>query len=185
MLSVSIADATFVNQLDDLLNALERPEYYGGRYLSDVLGSATVPAIVSATARTLDPTIRDPQGFLERYMTRIPGLRERVPAKLDVFGREARQGGVALLTPPISAIQANPVVEELVRLNVTLPMPGKKTSKGERTGEEVRRLSEKRGQMYWENLNRLVNSELYKRLTDEEKKRVLERWVRAIVRATQ
>lgn len=180
----SVTDATFVNALSDLSNALENPEYYGTRYITDTVSSAIVPAIVSGIARTIDPTVRDPQNAVERMMTRIPGLREKVPAKIDVLGREVRTGGIALITPTITDATVNPVAAEAARLGIALPQPSKKKKKEEVPRGVWEARAKKRGELYRQLLSRLITTDAYKNLDDEAKRRVMERWIRSIVEVT-
>lgn len=186
-LTRSIANATFVNQLSGLLEVTSNP-YEAERYIADTAASTVVPAAVGALARTLDPTVRDPQNVWQRFATRVPGLRQAVPAKTDVYGREVRLEGVALLTPPMSAIRSDPLLEEAVRLGVSIPEPSKKVKV---RGKEVERTPEKRAEIkrrraqYYEALSRLVASTAYQRLDDDTKRRVLERWIRKISEAVR
>lgn len=181
----SLADATFVNSLSDVMDAIVEPDRYLGKYAQNIVLSATIPAAVSAVARTVDPTVRDPRTFAEAAAARIPGLSQTVRPKVDVFGREIQREGIPLFTPPMSTVRHDPVAEEIVRLGVVLPRPSKKTKEGERTADEILAIMKRRGEMYYDLLRRLVESPGYRSLSDDAKREVMRRWVRAIVRRTQ
>jgi hypothetical protein len=179
-----IADATFVNSLSDLFDAVMDPGRGTRRYMANVIGGAIIPAAVAATARTMDPIVRDPQTLIEHIMVGVPGLSPRVAPRLDVFGRPLRRGGVPLFTPPMSLIEHDPLAAELVRLGVTLPQPARVVRRRgeeiERTPAEIHRLRRERGQMYRERLLKLIGAPAYQRMTDDQKRRILERWIRRI-----
>lgn len=163
LIGKSLADATFVNQLSGILNTLERPETMLGRYVTEQLTSAAIPAAVAGVARTLDPTVRQPRNLVERAMTRVPFLREQVPARLDVYGQPARVGGIPLLTPPMSRVTEDPALRELVRLGLAVPYSRE---------EGVQAI---KGPMYRRLLNDIVTSASYAHLDDEARRRLLKR----------
>lgn len=49
--------------------------------------ASTVPGGVATAARTLDPTVREPETLGEHFRARIPGLSRGVPAKLNALGQ--------------------------------------------------------------------------------------------------
>jgi hypothetical protein len=180
-----LTDATFVNAMSELMEAFTSPTAGAAglaRYAARQVTGAVVPAVVAATARTLDPVERERVGALEAIQEAIPGLRQRLPARTDVLGQEIRRGGIALLTPRLSQIRQDPLAAELVRLGLTLPMPAKTVvqqgKKVERTREEIRQLRTERGRRYRERLTQLVESGPYQNLSDDQKRAVLQRHIR-------
>jgi len=93
-----IFSATYLQSLGDVLKAISG-DGEAISYLQN-LGASTAGSLVpfggalSAGARTLDPVEHQPSkdnpllGTLQQFETRLPGLRQQVPVKQDVLGRD-------------------------------------------------------------------------------------------------
>ena len=95
----AITDQTFFRGLQNLDQAVADPKRYGQQFLTEI-ASGLIPysGFDRAWANALDPTIREPQGFIERIKSGLPILSREVPPKLDVlvpFHGAPRRNGCA------------------------------------------------------------------------------------------
>jgi hypothetical protein len=102
-----------------LIQALTDPERYGEKFLQQIAGSV-IPAAVALTARTQDPVLREVRSIGDTLKSRIPGLRQDLVPKIDVWGQSVPYQGAAgpdvLSRAYQSAITNDPVNLELTRL---------------------------------------------------------------------
>lgn len=119
----SLTDQTFLQGLSGALNAVNDPIRYAEQFTKSTVGSV-IPTIVGDMAKATDQYNRDTKGggVVETLKSRIPGARETLPVKRDVFG-EATTPGISFLR-----IMADP----------TRPSP----EKGDATVQELRRLAD-------------------------------------------
>lgn len=178
-----ISDSTFVDQAEVVMSAIADPERGGRRFVENLVASNIVPAVVRVAAQTIDPVIREVRGPVQRVMAGVPGLSQLLPEKADVYGRPITQEGVPFL-PRWSTIKPDPVMQELYRLGLGLPQVQRahqvKGERVERTLDEYRNLRKARGERYQRLLELLVNSPGYSQLSDEAKKRILQRAIRQV-----
>ena len=79
-------DQPFLQGLKSVMDALDEPE---GRRTASALhraGASVIPTGVSAVARSKDPTVRDPETFMESLMAATPYLSQRVRPRLTKWG---------------------------------------------------------------------------------------------------
>lgn len=118
-LSRTLVDATYMEGLSDLVDALQDPERYGAKFLSGIVGGAN-PALFRNMVRAQDPYIRDPKGLFEQIAATLPHLNESVPVKETNYGQpamrsEGRQGIVGLISPvDWNTQRTDPVTEKLL-----------------------------------------------------------------------
>lgn len=154
-----------------------------------------VPNIVSGVAQGLDGTVRDTyngdtvwENSLNTMKSKVPWLRETLPAALDNWGQEKKYTGTAAenflnatLNPgSVTKYRTSAVNQELYRLdslNIDVKYPEKKTpSDVSRNGKKVTlNQDEKRqyqmayGQTAYDNIQKLIQSATYKRASEAEK----------------
>lgn len=96
----SFADRTFLSGVADLMNAIEEPERYGGRFTRNLVSSLAVPAssLSRNIAKSMDRTVRKPESTIQSIQANIPGLSKRVPAVESEFepGGEATRKSPAI-----------------------------------------------------------------------------------------
>jgi len=119
------------------------------RFIERIVGSA-VPSGVAAITRINDPVLRstyDPEGFqqiINRVKSRVPGWSDSLPPRRNIFAEPiVLEGGVGpdIMSPIYNKqIPNDPVVNELIRVEVPLRMPNKQVSNVELTAEEYDRL---------------------------------------------
>ena len=127
-LSSNMLNKTYLVGLSNVLEALQNPEGKGAAYVKQ-FAKSLVPAGVAGVERLVDPTQREVDGVLDAMRERVPGLSEKLPPKLDIFGEVMAFEG-SLGPDVISPIYAtrekkDPVVDELLRVGVGLSMPQK------------------------------------------------------------
>lgn len=86
----NLGDQTFMTGLGNLMDAVEDPDRYGQKFLTDIIGGF-IPSLAAAGARTIDETVRQPKTFVESLQARIPGQSQNVPGRESEF----EPGGIA------------------------------------------------------------------------------------------
>jgi hypothetical protein len=118
-ISKNILSKASLRGASDLVQALTDPDRYGPKYLQNLAGTL-VPSVIAQPAAAEDPLIRDARTMLDAIKARIPGLRETVLPKRDLWGEPLpNQGalGPDLLSPVLqSHINSDPVNRALVDL---------------------------------------------------------------------
>lgn len=93
ILADNFLNKTFTESLFKVSQAMSQPERYGSN-LAGIL-NPVVPSAVAQVATLQDPTKRDiREGLMSpvnALQARIPGLREQLPAQVDILGREKQQ----------------------------------------------------------------------------------------------
>jgi hypothetical protein len=81
--------------------------------------SSIIPfsSLLGQTASFFDPNMREVKGFIDAVKNRIPGARETLPAKLDVFGRPRENPGFMTIRRSTTAI-TDPIDMELNSLDI-------------------------------------------------------------------
>lgn len=153
-----------------------------------------VPNIVSGVAQGVDGTVRDTyngdtawENGLNAMKSKIPGLRETLPDALDNWGQEKKYTGTAAenflnatLNPgSVTKYRTSAVNQELYRLgeNIDIKYPVKKApNSGNRDGEKVSLDQDERrqyqmayGQTAYDNIQKVIQSSVYKQSSDAEK----------------
>jgi hypothetical protein len=116
VLSENFLDKTFTEGLGKMILAVQEPDRYFQSFMVG-LTSPIVPAIVNQVARLEDPVrreVKDPElsnWILNNLKSRIPGLKETLPAQVDLLGQEKTQGTGFIL----SGIETAPVARDATR----------------------------------------------------------------------
>lgn len=160
----------------------------------------TVPTALGQIARTMDTYERDTSstetGLLPKaidqtknqIMNKIPGLRQMLPTKKDIWGEEVETQDYfhnAVLPYTEKEIKSNPVDTELnslyektgeniypnTSLAKTVTYEGSKTRL---TNQDYNEFKESYGKNSYRILNNLINSNEYKSLSDEQKVKAIQ-----------
>lgn len=113
VLGENFLDKTFTEGLGKMLLAFQEPDRYLESFVVG-LTSPVVPALVNQIARLEDPLrreVKDPElsnWILNNLKSRIPGLREALPAQVNLLGQEQQMNTGSVLT----GIQTAPVARE-------------------------------------------------------------------------
>ena len=158
----------------------------------DFLSARAVPAIVYDIGKATDPYERkyDTKDPAERLQAKLPVVRNELPKKTDVLGKDVENEGVVstfLFGARVKSASDDAVVEELVRLQSTGNLPSitdvEKTStrvknfkeqmeeKG--TPEKYEKTVQKFKDDFAKRLGTLTTSFTYKRADDEKKAKLI------------
>lgn len=198
----SVMDLPAMSQFQEIENSLKysKADTTGGK-LADATfrygasqATSFIPNIVSGVAQGVDGTVRDTyngdtawENGLSAMKSKIPGLRETLPAALDNWGQEKKYTGTAAenflnatLNPgSVTKYRTSAVNQELYRLgeNIDIKYPEKKApNSGNRDGEKVpldqgerRQYQMAYGQTAYDNIQKVIQSSVYKQSSDAEK----------------
>lgn len=198
----SVMDLPAMSQFQEIENSLKysKADTTGGK-LADAAfrfgasqATSFVPNVVSGVAQGIDGTVRDTyngdtvwENSLSAMKSKIPGLRETLPAALDNWGQEKKYTGTAAenflnatLNPgSVTKYRTSAVNQELYRLgeNIDIKYPEKKApNSGNRDGEKVSLDQDERrqyqmayGQTAYDNIQKVIRSSVYKQSSDAEK----------------
>lgn len=198
----SVMDLPAMSQFQEIENSLKysKADTTGGK-LADATfrygasqATSFVPNVVSGVAQGVDGTVRDTyngdtvwENSLSAMKSKIPGLRETLPAALDNWGQEKKYTDTAAenflnatLNPgSVTKYRTSAVNQELYRLgeNIDIKYPEKKApNSGNRDGEKVSLDQDERrqyqmayGQTAYDNIQKVIRSSVYKQSSDAEK----------------
>jgi hypothetical protein len=186
ILAVAFANAvtnqTALMGMTNLVNVTSDPTRYGPQFFKGLAGSI-VPALANQAAQWIDPVQREVNGTIDAIKARVPGLRETLLPKRDVFGEpvEAKERLVGV-TPITETTQSKDKVRlEAARLGLSAAAPPKKVHVGRGSGKlgETEITPEQRdvfadvgGHLAHEILAPIVNSPNWDGLPDLVKKRI-------------
>ena len=198
----SVMDLPAMSQFQEIENSLKysKADNDGGKLADATLrygasqATSFIPNIVSGVAQGVDGTVRDTyngdtvwENSLNAMKSKIPGLRETLPAALDNWGQEKKYTGTAAenflnatLNPgSVTKYRTSAVNQELYRLgeNIDIKYPEKKApNSGNRDGEKVPLNQDERrqyqmayGQTAYDNIQKVIQSSVYKQSSDAEK----------------
>lgn len=183
----SFTEQTFTTGIKKAVDALTDPERNLDEWFESMAGSL-VPTIVADIARaSTDKEVRQ-DGAIQRIQSRIPGLRGRLPSKIDVFGQDLPRYGGNVLEVMIdpsrpSKIRNDVVVDELRRLadkdlRVTPTLLGGKDGFDILTDEENTQMWRRQGELAYRTLQTTITSKAYPLLaSDLQRKKQIEQIV--------
>lgn len=165
--------------MNDLIQSLQRPEAKAEAAAGAFAGSF-VPTLVNDIASAFDPYRREnrPDGIKESLWSgvtsRLPGLRNQLPARLTVLGDTQTQDSRAIWDPTIGVVARDlrdDVLRELVARDVGLVWP--RQTKDE-TADAYRRRIIETGQAIRKRLDRIIDAPVYQQASDERKTEMLQ-----------
>lgn len=181
--SENLTNKTFLVGIENAFQAFTDPKRFFERWAKGMTGTL-VPNIVGATARAVDPAMRE-TSVATSPISKLPFLSKRLPAKQSVFGEEIIRPGTAaerLLSPIVhSTTRADRAVEaEAARLGMALRSPREEVSLGRgatvsRTTEEQRVFQRQSGQMSKQLLRDVLSWNGYNTLSDDMKRDIFSR----------
>lgn len=146
--------------VSDLMQVISDPDRYGERYVQNFV-SSFVPSTLGQIARTNDPVMREARTTLDSIKNRIPGLKETLMPKRDIWGNPLSSQGSAgpdFISPVRqSAINNDPVNQRLLGLGVYPSNLGRKIRGVELTDQQYDDYSKLAGRMAKMRLNNYVN----------------------------
>ena len=124
----SLLDQSFLAGLASLLDAVNDPTRYGGRWLA-LFAQGFVPfsGLARNITQAIDPVYRKPQGVKESVQSIIPGQSERLTPRRERFGEEAKRTGPwwqrGFIVPEVSKVVDDSVTATLATLKVQPQAP--------------------------------------------------------------
>jgi hypothetical protein len=146
-----------------------------------------IPAIVGRLARTVDPTLRKPEGLTQSIAVRLPFLSQIVPPKRNVFGEPVDvPGGSLSLFDPFSSTKPNqdPILLEASKAEVPLDIPNDKISGVKLNNREFDVYHKFYGKLLKQTLASLIQNPLYKDAPALDKKKNFEGIIKEVKEAT-
>lgn len=172
----NVQNKSYLDGIANFINAFEDTERYGEAYFGRLISSfKPMTSLVGQVERTVDPTIRETYGILDKITASTPWFSEDLPPRRNIFGDvQVLQGGLGWdFVSPVytSKVTNDPVAEEIVAQEVGISMPRKKYGQGtfeiDYTPEEYDRLVlltgklAIRGRNLHQSLEYLINSNGY------------------------
>ena len=111
---------TYLSSLSNLMKASQEPDRYATNFFESY-GAAIVPKVVGQTVQLADPYKREVDGILQAMQSQMPGLREKLLPKIDVFGAPVKQGKLFSVLPvATSEASKEKVRSEALRLQLAI-----------------------------------------------------------------
>ena len=181
-ISKNMVSKTWLQGLSNALQAVEDPDRYAETFVRNLAGTV-VPTGVAQYARAKDPVLRETRTVLDRIRSRIPGYREDLPARLNLWGEPIiLEGGLGPdMVSPIyqSTKKMDKVNDEIVRLDLNPSMPRRKLAGVELTPQQYNEYVKLAGEQTKSILDRIVDTPSWKRLPDYEKRNLIENTINA------
>jgi hypothetical protein len=175
--SKNLVSKTWLRGPAELIEAVQDPDRYGETYVRNLLGTI-VPTGIAQTARTRDPYLREARSILDKIKERVPGYREELPLRRDLFGEPIKlEGGLGpdMISPIYLSVDAKDrVASEFVRLGVAPGRPVRNIYGVDLEAPEYEAYQKSAGQLAKTVLQRLLNSPGYLSLSDEAKRDVID-----------
>jgi len=173
---------SFLKGVSGVLDAIDDPKRYAETFVENTAGSL-IPNFFRSAARSIDPMQRDVKGPIEGLQAGVPGLRQGLPEKQDVFGQPlpAKDNALNQFLNPLrpSKTKGDAVTTELQRLfdsgNGVMPTNAKKDAFKDTTltDQQVREINAAAGPKIKDEYMKLLSDPEYDKLSDEQKKKAL------------
>lgn len=182
----SIESQSFLKGLNGVLSAINDPERSMGQFVKST-ASSVVPNFIRAGATATDSMQRETKTPLDAFMGAVPGVRQTLPTKLDMFGADlkAKDNAVNQFVNPLSPSkvkgQDDSVLQELRRLQdakegiVTTTFDKTSIGGAELTPDQVRNLNQLVNTEVKEKWSKVMQDQRYKDMSDSEKSAALKR----------
>ena len=179
----NITNQTFMQGVTDVINAAQDPGRYGAKYIQNLAGSV-VPGLIAGVAREGDPLMREVNSALDAIKARIPGIREGLFPKIDIFGEPIKTTPKSWYGSPfsVSAATDDKVRSEAMRVGFAVraaPKNEVETIAGLRTKNELTPaqkdvFNREQGTMAYDILKPMVNSPGWDEIPDVLKRQTYE-----------
>lgn len=182
----AVMNQSFLKGVSGVLDAIDDPKRYAENYVENTAGSV-IPNVVRSFARATDDVQREAGGVVEGVLGALPGTRQTLPEKQDSFGQPVPSKDNfwnMYLNPlrPSKVRDDDGTVAELRRLQDVdegiLPTQARKDTfgdKGELTKDQIRELNKRAGTRMKEEYTKLIQSDDYKALSDQDKAKSLKK----------
>lgn len=159
-----------------------------GGYAAKEIFSRLVPSVISDVARGIDDKERKTSGVKEELQAKIPGVRESLPEKSNIFSEPIKTEGflsTLLFGRRVTTSKETALIKELNRVSTANDKPLNFTDweksnsaqliqfKEQVGGEEFKKARLRYGELLREKLESKINSSKYKDLSEAEKLKVI------------
>ncbi|MGH6792840.1 MAG: hypothetical protein ACRECF_08895, partial [Methyloceanibacter sp.] len=176
-ISKNLVSKTWLRGPAELIEAVQDPDRYGDTYVRNLTGTV-VPTGIAQIARTRDPYMREARSILDKIKERVPGYRETLPMRRDVFGAPIKLEGALgpdMISPIYTSTDAkDPVANEMVRLGMAPSRLLRQIAGVELDAPEYDTFQKNAGGMTKAVLSKVIASPGYQSLTDEAKREILD-----------
>jgi hypothetical protein len=176
-ISKNLVSKTWLRGPAELIEAVQDPDRYGAQYVQNLLGTV-VPTGVAQIARTRDPYLREARSILDTIRSRIPGQREKLPMRRDLFGEPIKLEGALgpdMVSPVYqSRVTNDPVATEMLRLGVSPSRVMRKISGVELEPLEFESYQVSTGQLARNLLSKVIASPDWAELPDDAKRDLID-----------
>lgn len=176
-LSNNLANKTFLQGIAGVVQAMNNPERHGDAFIKG-FSSLAVPGAIAQFSKMTDPNQRIAETFGEAVLNRLPGQRETLPERYNLFGGVAEnpmQGFAALTGVPIRSAVQTPEQKLVSDLKIDYEMPSKKLKGVELTPEQQSRYQELSSNMLTLKLQQAVNNPYLQSLPQARQKVLIEK----------
>lgn len=184
-LATGTLEQSFLSGISGALDAVQDPQRYAANFVRSQAGSV-IPTLLNDIGNATDPVQRQANNPLEAIQGRIPGARTGLNERTDVFGETIKQANpnpLGRLVDPLrpSDRRSNPVTDELDRLKSVDQSIFPTLDKTIKAGGETVKLDPNQQKAYNDSIGQelrliwgnIINSDEYKLLSDEDKKKSL------------
>ncbi|HKQ06800.1 MAG TPA: hypothetical protein VJ464_16820 [Blastocatellia bacterium] len=166
-----VAEHPTAKLVTDAADLIEKPGENLGRFsVSQARTLLPGDSALREAAALTDDKEREAKGAEQEFKKGTPGLRQTLPAKRDVLGREIPSKSLPGEVFNYDTDRSTPALDEMNRLGVSINQP--KAKAGE-SAEALDKRAAGSGQLVGERLDMLVESQAYQKLDDRMKRAVL------------
>jgi len=178
---------TWLQGLSGVMQAMSDPDRYGDAWVNRTAATLAQPAtILSHVGRYMDPYQRetDRASFVDQLKYRLPGLRESLPQKLDVYGEPIMEADrqIGRAGPfPLSTPSDDLVRKEASRLGWAPSKQQDSFTSGKQkhvlTAEQVHERDQITGQLIHRDATALMRSKAWQAMDDDQRRQALDKVV--------
>lgn len=171
---------TFMSGMSNLVNAVDDPGRYGTRFITGYASGMIFPAgFLRGISNAVDETVRQPKTVVENIKAGLPWISKQVRPKIDPLGNQVKKSGSGLerfFSPMQTSVESkDKIINELSRLDITIPSIGKKQGGVNLTPDEFMEFSKEKGKRIKNRLEKFINKPNYDQVSDSMKKRIIEK----------
>jgi hypothetical protein len=161
----SLSEQSFLKGLSGALQAFSDPERSGSTFIENAAASS-IPTILSDIAGGVDTYDRMADDAQTKFMKRIPGVRESLPANVNALGLPVKNEGglMGRLSDPFQSKTPSDdsLVNELKRVGYNLNKVDTELNKQKLTPDEWREYQKRAGQYIRETLPKVIGTNTYR-----------------------
>lgn len=181
----NVSDQSFLKGINGVISAINGPDRSASQFVKST-ATSVMPNAIRSLVTASDRTQRDTKSIGNAMKGTVPGLRQTLPAKLDMFGQslDSKDNFANMYlnpTNPSKAKEGGALVGELRRLQdsgngiVTTTFAKNSIGGAKLNDEQVRNLNELVNSEVGERWRKLVSNDQYKAMSDEDKATALKK----------